>query len=423
VSEYCSDTLLPILKDKFEIETFSGTFSTPYPWIKHNHYLNAYKRHRENPFDLFFYQLEDGIPGRFVRTQLGMMPGVTWVHDIFLGDLGAEATHTSPWEHTISQFHDVAVPFSDRGHLPHQLRPHAYREVSVSPVVLFDSHWALKEFSSLVSNRIEHALGAHRGDYMPIPVMTKNARLRRKNDGALSVVSACSPGIEGHPHKILQALGALKHPWNLTWMVSSDEMAKARQVVEEFGAQDNVTFIEGRESGAWEKILEHADVALHLRNSPFGHLGPYLHLSLAMGVPCVVLRAAAGEELPHSAVFSVEGGMFETAQLVGIFEAISRGDAVGCGEAGRRFIQCEAAAGQVAQRLGDLFAEVAPTFVPVLSQWEELYEQAYETLVAEIEPLVELPASQGPSPFELLVKPFVDEVKSFATDVASKGWS
>jgi len=413
VSQYCSDLLLPILKDRFEIETFSSSFSTPYPWIKHNHHLNAYKRHRQRPFDLFFYQLEDGVAGRFARTQIGMHPGVTWVHDIFLGDLGAEALHTSPWELTVAQFHDTSLSFSDRAHLPHQLRPHAYREVSLSPVVLFDSHWARKEFLGLVSNRVEYAIGAHRSEYVPIPVEAKPAFHKSSTGETLKVVTQSSPGIESHAHKSLQALKALKRPWHLTWMLDVSESPRARALIEEFEVSDRVTIVENRSTGVWNELLLNADVALHLHNSPFGHLGPYLHLSMAAGVPVVVLKAAAGEELPIEAVFSIVTGAFETAQLVGIFEALSGEGSRRFGEAGREFISREADVPKVAKQLETLFHDVAPSFSEVLTRWASLYERAEDALVSEIEPLVEAADSVAPSAFELIIKPFVEEVRSF----------
>ncbi len=419
ISEYCSDLLLPILKDRFEIETFSSSFSTPYPWIRHNHHLNAYKRHRERPFDIFFYQLEDGTRSRFTRTQIGMVPGISWIHDIFLGDLGAEATHTSPWEHTIAQFHDENLPFEPRGHLPHQLRPHAYREVSVSPVVLFDSYWGLKEFRSLVSNRIEHELGAHRAEFVPVPVSLRPIRPVSKKSDLLSVVTPCSPGVEGHSHKMLPALKALKQPWRLTWMVSAEELSRANGLIDEFDVRERVTLVEGRTTGAWERALEGADVAVHLHNSPFGHLGPYLHLSMAAGVPCVALRAAAGEELPRDAVFSIEGGMFETAQMVGIFEQLARGDLLGCGDVGRRYIVKEAGVNSIAQKLGDLFVESAPNVAPIMERWNALYKRGWDALVQELVPLVDTADSVAPSPFEALVKPFIQELNEFSRNIVA----
>jgi glycosyltransferase involved in cell wall biosynthesis len=414
LSQYCSDLLLPILKDRFEIETFSSSFSTPYPWIKHSHYLNAYKRHREHPFDLFFYQLEDGVAGRFARTQVGMYPGVTWVHDIFLGDLGSEALHTSPWERTVAQFHENSLLFSERDHLPHQLRPHAYREVSVSPLVLFDSHWARKEFLGLVSNRVEHVNGAHRSEYVPVPVRATPALRKSVSGRTFEIVTQSSPGIEGHMHKSLQALKALKGPWHLTWMLDASESSRARALVEEFEASDRVTLLEDRSTGVWNELLLTADVALHLHNSPFGHLGPYLHLSMAAGVPSVVLKAAGGEEFPAEAVFLVVAGAFETAQLLGIFEALSREGGRRFGEAGREFISREADVTKVAKQLETLFHDVAPSFSEVLPRWAALYDRAEDALVSEIKPLVDSADSGVPSAFELIITPFVEEIRSFA---------
>jgi hypothetical protein len=229
-----------------------------------------------------------------------------------------------------------------------------------------------------------------------------------------SVVTPCSAGVDGHAHKMLPALKALKQSWRLTWMVSAEELSRANRLIDEFEVRERVTLIEGRTTGAWEKALEGADVAVHLHNSPFGHLGPYLHLSMAAGVPCVALRAAAGEELPRDAVFSIEGGMFEASQMVGVFEELVRGDLRGCGDIGRRHILQESGVTSVAQKLEDIFVESAPGFVSIMERWTALYERARNELVQELAPLVDIPDSSAPSPFVALVEPFIEELNAFS---------
>jgi hypothetical protein len=134
---------------------------------------------------------------------------------------------------------------------------------------------------------------------------------------------------------------------------------------------------------------------------------------MAAGVPVVVLKAAAGEEIPIEAVFSIVTGAFETAQLVGIFEALSGEGSRRFGEAGREFISREADVPKVAKQLETLFHDVAPSFSEVLTRWASLYERAGDALVSEIEPLVDSVDSVAPSAFELIIKPFVEEVRSF----------
>jgi hypothetical protein len=174
------------------------------------------------------------------------------------------------------------------------------------------------------------------------------------------------------------------------------------------------SYVEGRTSSAWSDLLETADAALHLHNSPFGHLGPYLHMSLAAGIPTLVLRAAGGEELPSDAVFSISPGLFETAQFVGIFEALSRAGSKNLGEPGRAFIEHEAGVAQVAKQLEATFYQMAPVCAEVLSQWSALYDRADNALVEEIKPLVDTPAPGSPSAYERIILPFVAEVRNFS---------
>ena len=66
---YTTRILLPHLKNKCDITLFdleSGEFLGQH--VKN--FLSAFREHREQPFDLFFYQLEDRRSAYFVRTHL-----------------------------------------------------------------------------------------------------------------------------------------------------------------------------------------------------------------------------------------------------------------------------------------------------------------------------------------------------------------
>jgi hypothetical protein len=192
ISQYCTDLLLPLLQDEFEIEVFSNLSPGAHLGVPRYNTLNAYQRHRDNPFDIYFYQVEDGPLGRVVRTQVGTMPGITWMHDTFLADPGAEGIHTSPWERSVQQMLDLSLPFLERGELPLQPQPQGYRETSVSPIVLYNSAWAEGTLHRFLSGRYEYASCGHRTDTLPVPVAVLDDNRAREIDRPFEIVAVGS---------------------------------------------------------------------------------------------------------------------------------------------------------------------------------------------------------------------------------------
>lgn len=411
LAAYCSRLLLPELSKHHTIELFSPSFSPRELELPHHHYLNAYKRHREEPFDVFFYQLEDTRGSRFVRSHIGLMPGIVWLHDLYFRDLGPEALHTSPWESNIKQFFNPEVPFLERGVDPHQLCPKAYRETSLAPVVLCSSQWALKEFLRMNSSRLEESEGAHIASCLPVPIRRVDA-LSERSESIFRVACATVTALEGRSHKFLPALSLLDGEWSLAWMVPTGEEDAAHSIAREFGVLDRVNVISGRSPQVWESVVAESDVALHLHTSPFGHLGPYAHISLAYGCPVVVSWSAGGEDFPDDAVFCVAPGLHESAQIVEICRAIKARGASACGREGKRYIESLCEVSRVAERLSEDLVAWAPRIRPVMERWNHLLDRGRTALFDDVRDLID--AGNG-----LRVSPFDAIVTSAASDL---GW-
>lgn len=377
--------------------------------VPNSHYLKAYQRHRTEPFDIFLYQLEDGSRSRFVRASIGIMPGITWFHDLFFQDLGPEATHTSPWESSIQQILDPSVPFPDRAVAPHQLWPRAFRELSLSPVSLFSSQWALAESRTMISSRIESHLGAHRCSLLPVPVEKAEAAPLPARD-VLRVVTPAGPGHEGRAHKFLPALKALNSPWHLTWLLAPDERGAAEALVREFDLSPRVTLQFGRTPAAWAAMLRSAHVALHLHTSSFGHLAPFLHMSLASGRLAVVSDMAQGEDIPASAAMRIIPGISEGMQLVHALRAAQEIDILQATEPARRYVDQHHSPHAVAARLSTLLREAAPLLASPMAKWEHLYARAHDALMSEVRELVGGANDAGLDPFARLVSPAIGEI-------------
>jgi len=391
LSAYCSRLLLPELSTQHEVELFSESFATSEFGLPHHHYLKAYRRHREKPFDIFFYQLEDSRACRFIRGHIGLIPGVVWVHDLFCNDLGPEACHTSPWEHTIKQFYDHSLEFADRSVAPHQLWPRVYREASLCPVVLFSSQWARDEFSRMTSNRIEATSGAHRAGVLHIPLdeslVKSGVELRGKE--TLRIASATVTGLEGRMHKVLPALRRVSGEWSLTWMLDPHEVEAAQALVKEFGINEaRITYASPRSPERWASIVRESDLALHLHVSTFGHLAPYVQLSMVLQCPVIVARAAQGEDLPENVAFHIIPGMHEAAQFLGIVEVIRAHKGAGLGEAAHRYVCATGEVSSVASQLSEQLRTSASDLSVVMNRWVELGARAGAALREEVGMLV-----------------------------------
>jgi hypothetical protein len=421
LSTYTTRMLLPELAKEHEIEVFSDQVNLSadqgYLGVGINHYLNAYKRHRDQPFDLFFYQLEDSKACRFIRGHIGLVPGVVWVHDLFCSDLGPEACHTSPWELSIRQFFDPNLDFSDRQKAPHQLWPRAFRETSLSPVVLFSSKWALSEFSRMVSNRLESSDGMHFSGVVPVPVSLppqfdrSHAESSQFNIATLSVA-----GIEGRSHKVLPVLRELNCDWRLTWLIDPQERATAQGLVAEFGISvDRVTFIEERSAERWGKIVAESDLALHLHTSPFGHLAPFLGISLAHECPVITACSAQGDDLPDSVVFKITPGLHESAQLREILLELIAATEVSnkryiYGAPGLTYAREYFNPERIARLLSDVLVEQAPQVSYVMDRWRAISKRADKALLSEVRGLVSAGECDVVSAYDSVLAPSLEEL-------------
>jgi hypothetical protein len=403
------------MQERFDIELFCEPHSLKGGLGEVRHYLTAQQRHKEAPFDLFFYQLEDHRRARFVRSQLGLMPGILWAHDLYLSDLGAEALHTSPWENTIRRYYDRDVPFADRVHPPHQLAPLAFREVSLSPVVLCSSQRGLDAVARITGPRLTVDKGGDFGlGYLPVPVpsdalLVQPRRLREQCE-ELHLVTAASAGLEGRPHKFLEALAGYNAAWRLTWVVDGSESARAYSLLNEFGVTDRVAVLEGRNPEQWLQVLQKADVALHLHNGFFGHVGPYLQMSLAAGVPCIGVRAIGGADFPEGVVWTVVPGQLEAVQIREAVAAIVQVGVDAAGAQGRLIMQRENEAALVAEALGSTFVRYAETLKGITAQWDQLYSDAREALFQEVQHLMDGGDSTTLSPFGEVFLPAAREL-------------
>lgn len=306
-SAYFSDVVLPIVHSAFEVDLF-GKEEGRLNDQKILHYVTAGSRHKENPYDLFFYQLEDSQECDFIKIHLGLIPGVTLFHDIVWSTDVPPPLTFSVWREFLKAFNlgDNSVEIEKRKQPDFVAKP--LREILLSPVSLYTSprkcSWARTHAETCLA-RIPEFLGSDK-IYLPYPVtVSRHINPVPSGDRQPRVGIYGSPTVESRIEKILQSLRDFSI--ELVWLTSEREVLRAKRLATEYGLT-NVKIIPEDSLNAWGKILPSLDFTFLPYFGEKGGLGPKIALSLAAGVPTIVSDTDENTYLPDSVVFKVTPG-------------------------------------------------------------------------------------------------------------------
>jgi glycosyltransferase involved in cell wall biosynthesis len=380
VAAYCSDEFLPLLGGRFEIEPFHAGFECSRYGARH--FLTAYKRHSERPFDLFFYQIEDVKACDFVRIHMGLMPGVVLFHDLIFRSDGPEPILNSPWQETLSKYHTPERPWPARENEYKSKGPLGYREAGYAAAALFSNPGNHVEYRSHIEFSLARASGgAPPSAYLPFPVDPALCRPRRPGGEAVGFCG--SPQIEHRAHKLLQAMEqAGGRTARLYWLIDEAERALAEALLREFEGVSAV-LIPGRSPKRWMEMLGEVDIAVHTLFSVYGAPGPYLAMSMMAGRAVIVTRFASTEFIPDGLVFKIAPGATEAAEMTQVLRALLA-DRVNVPSAKlsafARELHDRSAA---ARELAGVFERAAPYMRTVMRRWDALEEDARRSLLLE----------------------------------------
>lgn len=123
-SPWVTRQLLPLLPSDWQVELFVD--SEDWTTVTHNetnknsqanffgrpvfHFLRAFARHREQPFDIFFYQLEDHPACHYIDLSLELQPGVVLFHDIHLNRVGSRRSDRVLKPEDIHRLEEILTP-------------------------------------------------------------------------------------------------------------------------------------------------------------------------------------------------------------------------------------------------------------------------------------------------------------------------
>ena len=416
-SAYVSSVLLPLIKERCELELFHDSFDSleGYPTF---HYLTAWDRHRNNPFDVFFYHLEDHRRTAFARMHLALKPGLVWFHDLLLTDDGPEPILNSAWERVVQKFQKAGTPWPERGEEFKRPRPHAVREVGIGGIPIFSSEKDLKEYHLLAARMgkekglaFEHPYSevistpSHDplGFLLPYPVLGPKLESSKRATGNEFVLGLCvPPGIEGRVPAILEALRrvssgprlASTKKCRLHWLLdNAKEREIAESMLKDFGVQDLCTTSGGpdglpfgRGPYAWENALDGIDVALHLHFSVYGQPGPALALSLAKGLPTLVSDFGGSDFLPDDVVLKIRPGAGEVQEIAAVIDGLRTGRLVVDARRAQSVATERHDARQIADQLLCAMRLSGPALERIQTRWNALEGEAAQALIREVAP-------------------------------------
>ncbi len=386
LSAYVSDALLPFIGKRCEVELFHNGFIS-HPDFPTYHYLRAFERHREKPYDIFFYQVEDGQVSHFTRFHLGLVPGIVLFHDLFVTDSGAVPLYVSPWEETVKKFHDPLRSWPTRDQKFEHRAPILYRECGLSGIPIFSNERAHSEYKRNITEKLGDASQA--SYYLPYPAC-RGESLSQRSSEVFTLALCGSPRIEHRAHKVLNALSKLSAPFTLLWLIGNDEASQAEALLKEF-CITSCELITGRSPEKWSSVVARADCALHPLFSAFGQPGPYLATSLTAGVPSLVTNFGAAEYLPDSVVFKIQPGENESFEILSVIEKLSKS---------RPRLKLAAEFAQehfnptiVAHELSLIFERSVQPLREMHTRWDALLGEAREDLLREARVFIEGTAS------------------------------
>lgn len=382
---YASRVLIPLLEQWCTIDLYHDSL-TEFEGRAVAPFLSAFDRHTRSPYDIFFYQLEDGRHSYFSRVHLGLMPGVVWMHDFFLSDYGPEPILNSAWQETVKKFRERNHPWCahDMKHTPKG--PHAHREAALAGIKIFSSERDHSEYRRC--SEVSLLPTTARSYYIPLPgtfPKLKSGTSVHENSG-VKIAFCGAPRIEDRAESLLQALEGGGERVHLTWLLDPSERGEAQALLNDAGLSDagnkRISIVEGRTPERWHEIVSQCTLAVHTRFSVFGQLGPYLNISLAAGVPSVVCNFGHGELLPSSLLCKISCGSSATKELAEIIAAAdeikaSRGASIAT--FGVEMFQREV----IASELMSVFEASRPALVSLTGRWKAFEREAKLALSAE----------------------------------------
>ena len=366
----------------FDIEVFSDQQCEGV-----QHYLTAGYEHSRKPFDLFFHQVESGVAAHFLRTAVGLFPGIVFFHDLYLPDLGPDPLTNSPWS-----FVADLLKTNPEGSIDWPSRTQEFPRVGPFPEREFALAWG-----SIFSNprfhqdAINHRLSAamKKSFFIPMPIQVPTLESTGSNTDTsehANIVIFGNPFAEDRVQKSLLAIKKISNtrPISTTWAVHPTHVSIAKAQVALLGVP-SVQVIPVQSLADWTAVASTATVCMHLHYSVFGSLSPFIETSLALEKPVLISDLIDNRYYPEGAVWTIPPGGNETQYIEHTLASILETPALQQNQIGKNFVTANNDPTLIVHEFVSMFtACVSSTlFTSLSTRWSSVRHAAHQDLLKD----------------------------------------
>lgn len=374
VAKYTSELLLPNIAKHFDVTVFSNSFNDTYLGLKQVHYLRAKELHKENPYDIFFYNFEDKPHSNFIRIHLGLIPGIVWFHNFTFTTFGPEPILNSNWKNIIEKFKQRDIPWTSRDKTIEQEGKLGFREGGLSLKAFFSNPSYAYQY-----NACKVRISDDKGIYLPLPVDANDIEVKKDKKFSIAVSGLAST--ENRVHKLITALRNLDFDFRVVWLTEESSKEKVGSLLEDFSDTEILT---DYNLSTWREVLAKTDIALHLLFSAYNQVGPFMYQSMVAGKPVICTSFGGSDLISDDLIFKIEPGMYEAREIEHVIKAIYEGrvkfDSKKLAELAKANYSTEMVSGELINFLSD-FKKESKIF---LSTWNEFMSDSKSDLKDEI---------------------------------------
>lgn len=339
---------------------------------------NFLREHKQQPFDVFFYQLGNNLLHAYMLPYIDRFPGVVDLHDYSIWGLyrllarsygerrAVQERFAQEYPHASAKVWENEAELSAVDLLDY---PMTKLIVKRSKLTIVHSEWLRTHLRDEVgsSAQIERVpLGVDTGRVMaPRP---SPADLRRKYHLPHSAFVIASVGVMNRLKRlpvVLEAFRELRriNPHAYLVFVGPADRLVLRSLVQlaaQWGVKHCVRVLGHRPLHEMFEVIAMADVCVNLRNPTMGESSATLVQILAMGKPVLVTPLGQFTEFPDDVCWKVRPDRHEKADLVNYWTFLSQHPeiAMQLGENAKRFV-AEWGYANIASQIEELLFSVA----------------------------------------------------------------
>lgn len=374
-SAYLTRSIVPYLREKgLQIDLFSDQVQGQNAVGPLYHYLMAGQMHRVAPYDVFFHQVEEGIEAHFLRTAIGLYPGLTYFHDLYLSDLGPDPLTNSPWSFVANLMHEsvpaAQIQWPDRLQEFPRRGPFPEREFALS----WGAVYASTRMCADAHTRDPHKHLA----VIPYPISFN----QYQGPKASVVALYGSPFIEDRMHKVLPALKKIPNI-KVLWGVPARLCAYAKDRLKEFHA-DFVEIVPIAQLHEWAEIASSAAVCIHLHHSVYGNCSPFIETSLAAGSHVLMTEGIDDVHVPRDIVCTIPAGETESTRIFETIKAILQTPSLLPHTLGQQYVEHHHNPAALGAEFVKLFEQSQAVFAPKQEWWRTMQQAARTAVFHEI---------------------------------------